>query len=116
MTIGERVVGHVTILDLGGQMIFGGAAEDLRDRLDELIGRDQLRVILNMERVPTMDSSGLGEILRAQQLLQRQGGDLRLLAAAPTVHRTLTLTHVDARLRTFETEETALESFTVAPD
>ena len=111
MTIPERAVGRVTILDLAGQLSFGDAAAGLREHLDNLLARDQIRVILNLGRVSTMDSSALGEIIRGQRMLQQQGGDLRLLGVGASVHRTLEMTRVGLRLRTFESEAAAVGSF-----
>ena len=116
MTIAERAVGGVTVLDIDGQLSFGDAAECLREYLDSLLARDQTRIILNLGRLSTLDSSGLGEILRGQRLFQQQGGDLRLLGVAANVHRTLAMTRVDARLRTFDLEEVAVESFDRSTD
>ena len=64
MTIAERAVGGVTVLDLDGQLSFGDPAACLREHLDRLLARDQTRVILNLGRLSALDSSGLGEILR----------------------------------------------------
>ena len=116
MTIAERAVGGVTVLDLDGHLIFGDAAACLREHLDSLIARDQTRVILNLGRLTTLDSSGLGEILRGQRLFQQQGGDLRLLGVAANVYRTLQMTRVDSRLRTFDSEEEAVGTFDRATD
>ena len=111
MTITERVVGNTIVLDLGGQLSFGDAADELRERLDSLLARDQTRVILNFDGLSGVDSSGLGEILRGQRLLQQRGGDIRLLSVAESVRRTLEMTHIDSRLRTFDSEDAAVGSF-----
>ena len=111
MTIAERDVGGVTILDLGGLLSFGDAAACLHEHLDNLLARDQTRVILNMRRLSNMDSSGLGEIIRGQRMFQKQGGDLRLLSVAANVHRTLEMTRVGSRVQTFDSEEVAVGSF-----
>ncbi len=111
MTIAERGVGGVIVLDLDGQLSFGDTAECLREHLDSLLARDETRVILNLGRLSTMDSSGLGEILRGQRMFQQQGGDLRLVGVAANVHRTLEMTRVGSRMRTFDSEEVAVASF-----
>ena len=116
MTIAERAVGGVTVLDLDGQLTFGDAAACLRDHLDSLLARGQIRVILDLGRLSTLDSSGLGEILRGQRMFQQQGGDLRLLGVSAKTQRTLEMTRVDSRLRTFDSEAVAVESFDRSTD
>ncbi len=66
MTIAERAVGGVVVLELDGELSFGDTAACLREHLDSLLARDETRIILNLGRLSTMDSSGLGEILRGQ--------------------------------------------------
>ena len=116
MTIAERAVGGVIVLDLDGQLSFGDTAACLREHLDSLLARDETRIILNLGRLSTMDSSGLGEILRGQRMFQQQGGDLRLVGVAANVHRTLEMTRVDSRLPTFDSEEVVVASFDRSTD
>ena len=116
MTIAERAVGGVIVLDLDGQLSFSEPAAYLREHLDRLLARAQTRVILNLGRLSTLDSSGLGEILRGQRMFQQQGGDHRLVGVAANVHRTLEMTRVDSRLLTFDSEEVAVESFDRSTD
>ena len=48
MTIAERAVGGVIVLDLDGQLSFGDTAACLREHLDSLLARDETRIILNL--------------------------------------------------------------------
>jgi len=47
MTIADRAVGGVIVLDLDGQLSFGDTAACLREHLDSLLARDETRIILN---------------------------------------------------------------------
>ena len=60
MTVSERAVGRVTLLDLDGRLILGASAEGLRDKVRSLLQQGRTQFIVNLAAVPYMDSGGLG--------------------------------------------------------
>ena len=79
MHIEERAVGNVVILDLKGKITLGEGDEALRDRINQLIQKDQKRILLNLADVPYIDSAGLGEIVRTYTTVKNRGGQLKLV-------------------------------------
>src|SRR5258705_5715162 len=59
MTIQERVVGSVTVLDLEGKMVLGDGDTLLKDKIHSLALQELQNIVLNLGRVSYMDSSGL---------------------------------------------------------
>ncbi len=86
MQVNIRHKGSITILDIEGKII-GTDALALKSIIDERIQiadsqSDQsgcLNLILNMERVQMMDSSGLGSLIAAYTAIRRNGGRIVLL-------------------------------------
>jgi anti-sigma B factor antagonist len=70
-----------------------------------------LNVVLDMEQVPYMDSSGLGALLNGYIGGQKYGGQLVLASVVPRVLELLQLTKVDALFRVYNTPEEALLAF-----
>jgi len=62
--IEERLVGHVTILDIVGRLTIDEAAQHLKDKINSLISQNRLQLVLNLARVPYIDSGGLGQRYR----------------------------------------------------
>ncbi len=86
MQVNLRHKGSITILDIDGRVI-GADALALKDIIDQQIqvadsGREpgeKLNMILNLERVQMMDSSGLGVLVAAHTAIRRNEGNIVLL-------------------------------------
>ena len=111
MQIEERVVDDVTILDLKGKITLGDGDEALRDRVNSLALQNRLRVILNLEDVPYIDSAGLGVIVRTYTTISRQGGQLKLINLTKRITDLLSITKLLTVFETFDSEAEALKSF-----
>ena len=111
MQIEERVVNDVTILDLKGKITLGDGDEALRDRINSLALQNRLRVILNLEDVPYIDSAGLGVIVRTYTTISRQGGQLKLVNLTKRITDLLSITKLLTVFETYDTEAEALQSF-----
>ena len=86
MQVNLRHKGSITILDIEGKVI-GADASALKAIIDEQIQvadsqtdhGGHLNLILNMERVQMMDSSGLGVLVASYTSIQRNEGRVVLL-------------------------------------
>ncbi|HMV47070.1 MAG TPA: STAS domain-containing protein, partial [Blastocatellia bacterium] len=65
MTITERKNGDVTILDVEGKILLGEGDVQLKRKIDELLEKNETKLLVNLANVPYMDSGGLGEIVRS---------------------------------------------------
>jgi anti-sigma B factor antagonist len=111
MKITERKVGDVTVLDIEGKILLGEGNVQLKRKIDELVERNEIRVVLNLEQVPYMDSGGLGEIVRSYTTATRVGGNLKLLNATKRISDLLTITKLITVFEVFENEDAAVQSF-----
>jgi anti-sigma B factor antagonist len=111
MHIDERAVGNVVILDLKGKITLGEGDEALRDRINQLIQRDQKRILLNLAEVPYIDSAGLGEIVRTYTTVKNRGGQLKLVNLTKRITDLLMITKLLTVFETFDTEPEALKGF-----
>ena len=85
MEITERQRGGITVLVVTGKITKGEGERMLRDRLVDLHEGGHTQVVVNLDGVPYIDSSGLGELVRGYTAIRRAGGRLGL-------------THLNARL------------------
>ncbi|WP_419781883.1 STAS domain-containing protein [Maridesulfovibrio sp.] len=85
-------------------------AVDFKNTLLKLIEEGNLRLLLNLEKVDFIDSSGLGAIISA---LRQVGvkGDIKLCDIAEQVEELLRLTRLNKVLATFPCEKDALEGY-----
>lgn len=86
MQVNLRHKGSITILDIEGNVI-GPDALALKSIIDQQIQvadsegehGEKLNLILNLERVQMMDSSGLGVLVAAHTTIRRNEGNIVLL-------------------------------------
>jgi anti-sigma B factor antagonist len=114
MTIEERTVGTVTILDLQGKLVLGDGDSQLKDKVHSLVNQGRKQVILNLGDVPYIDSAGIGEIVRTHTTMSRGGGSLKLLNVTKRIHDLLVITKLVTIFETFDSEAEALRSFSAA--
>ena len=111
MTITERKSGDVTILDVEGKILLGEGDVQLKRKIDEVIERKEIKLLLNLANVPYMDSGGLGEIVRSYTTVKRAGGELKLLNATKRISDLLTITKLITVFEIYEEEGEAVKSF-----
>ena len=81
----------------------------LRDVLAELIDQGVYHLIVDLEQVSFLDSSGMGVLVSTLRRIRERDGSLRLTAPSPHVRRVLELTGITKLLPTYATlEEAAL--------
>ncbi len=114
--IEERIVGHVTILNIVGRLTIDEAAQHLKNDIEGLISRDRLHVVLNLAQVPYIDSGGLGQLVASYGSVKKAGGAMKLLNVNSRNHDLLVITRLVTVFESFDSEAEAVRSFdTVAP-
>jgi anti-sigma B factor antagonist len=113
MTITEERIGDVTVLRLGGRVIFGDGATELRARLNDLLDEARLKFLLDLREVTYIDSFGVGVIAAKYVSVRRKGGDLRLLQLSARSHHVMTISGLLKIFQSFESDEEGLRSFAV---
>ena len=107
-----ETVSGVTVFKVHGALKLGEPAlDELRRRCCELGLRDVDRLVLDLEHVPAIDSSGLGVLMHAYTSMHNRGGHCKLLSLARTPAEVL---RVVGLLRVFEVyhdRDAALASF-----
>jgi anti-sigma B factor antagonist len=116
MTIYERAIGDVSVLDINGRITVQEGVDQFRDVVQRLLGQGCVKLLLNVRAVPYIDSSALGEIIRAYTTVARRGGALKLLDLTARVHELLAITQLLSVFEHFENERVALASFTRTVD
>ena len=106
-----REFGDVTVVDLRGKSTIDGGSESLSRRLKELIADGIYRLLLNLEDLSHVDSSGVGVIIDTLLRVRNRGGDLKLLSPRGRVLEVLRVLHLTKFVPCFDDESEALTSF-----
>src|SRR5215213_2191430 len=119
LTIGQRVVGDIAILDLDGKVTLGETNRQLHEALRKLVMDGTNKVVLNLQKVKAVDSSGLGEMVAGYATLKANGGELILINMPSKVLELMTITKLYTVFNVYDTEAegiAALESTNVATE
>ena len=111
MELSVRQIGHVAVVDLTGKITVGEGDGVLRRGLFKLLQSDQKQILLNLRKVPYMDSSGIGEIVASYKAARDKNGTIKLLSPSKRVSDLLQITRLEKVFETFRDEEEALRSF-----
>jgi anti-sigma B factor antagonist len=111
MDIKERVVGGVSILDLSGKIVLGEGDVQVKERIKDLLGDGQRRILLNLAEVNYIDSAGLGTLIGSYTTAKRDGGSLKLVNLTKRIQDLLAITKLITVFETFDNEAEALASF-----
>lgn len=83
---------------------------EIRSSLREMIDRKPKRLIVDLSRVPYVDSSGLAVLIGAMQSLEHEGGVFMLAGAQEAVRMILESARLDQYFRLFPDVKAALAS------
>jgi anti-sigma B factor antagonist len=111
LRITEREVGDVTVLDLDGQLVFDDGDALFRERVNDLIARDRVKLVINLAGVTYIDSAGIGVLIGRFLGVRRRGGDMRLANLTTRSHRVMTITQLLNVFEVFDSVDAAIHSF-----
>lgn len=106
----SRAVGDVLIVDCHGRIVGGNEVLTLHAQLGDSFAKYG-DVVLQLDHVEFIDSSGLGALVRLMQSARSKGGDLKLSGLPPHIRKTLQMTNL---LQQFETYDSLEEAVTAA--
>ncbi|MCH8029137.1 MAG: STAS domain-containing protein [Candidatus Dadabacteria bacterium] len=86
-------------------------AVEFKEQISDIISEGNERILLNLEGVEFVDSSGLGAIVTCLKKLGGKG-ELAIYGVKKTVYTMFRLTRMDRVFQIFPTEELALSQIT----
>jgi anti-sigma B factor antagonist len=113
MKIATRRHGDATILDLSGDITLFNSPE-IRKALLALLREERVQhLLVNMQNVPYIDSSGVASLVEGLKVSRELGTRFALYGLSKSAKTVLELTHLLRLFEVHQTEEEALE--TTAP-
>jgi anti-sigma B factor antagonist len=110
MELNVREKEGITILDIEGEIDLYNAPT-LKNIINDLINDRKYEIILNLEKVSYIDSSGIGAIISSLSNLKKYQGALKLLNVQSAVRKVFELTKLISFFEIYSDENEALMSF-----
>ena len=101
----------ISILDLHGRITMGEEASKLRKAVQDLARGAHPKLILNMQHVDYIDSTGLGAIVMSSTSFRKSGGEVKLLNLNRRNVELLVATKLTTIFEIFGDEQDAVNSF-----
>jgi anti-anti-sigma factor len=107
MDITQRAVKNATVLDLKGDLTYSNRAV-FKTAAEQARSRGCRHLIVNLEQVRFVDSSGLGLLVLLSQSFKLQQAQVSLLKPQNYVREILSLANIPKMVPVYETEDEAL--------
>ncbi len=114
LTIAERSVAGVTVLELHGRLVIEDAEARLQECINRLVEQGRVHIVLNLASVMQVDSAGIGALAAKYVSVRRKGGDLKLAALTARTAHLMAITRLSTVFEIFESEDDAVRSFAPA--
>jgi anti-sigma B factor antagonist len=115
LSVTSREVGDWTVVSVGGE-IDVYTAPGLRERLNELVASGHYRLVVDMERVDFLDSTGLGVLVGGLKRVRSHDGTLGLVCAQEKILKVFRITGLTKVFPIYATLAQALADDSVSPD
>jgi len=101
----------VVVISLTGKIMGGPEATEINEKFHQLIDEKKLKIIIDLNNVEWMNSSGLGILIGAVTLLSNNQGKLRLINVSDRIQNLLKITKLSGIFETSDSLEAAISSF-----
>ncbi len=98
--------GGAYIVDLGGE-IDVYTSPKVKDAITELIDQGHYFLVINLEKVRYIDSTGLGVLIGGLKRVREHGGSVNLVCTNPQIRKIFDITGLVKIFGIFEDEESA---------
>ena len=107
----DRVVDGVAVVAMDGRIVLGEESTALREKVKSLLASGQKKIVLNMNNVTYIDSSGLGALVAAHTSAKTQGASLKLSNLGQKFQEVLQVTKLLTVFEVYDSEAAAIRSF-----
>jgi anti-sigma B factor antagonist len=111
VNISQHEVEGIVVLGLTGRLVAGDDCTLLRDTINANADAGRVQIVLNLQHLDFIDSTGLGTLVICYTRLQQKHGALKLANLSKRHIELLVLTKLTTIFEIFDTEQAAVNSF-----
>jgi anti-sigma B factor antagonist len=101
----------ICLMEFTGKLMMGNDSRQVEWGISELLGAGVKKIIFDLSKLESIDSTGVGILVMCEAKLRKAGGALRIAGPAGIVNETLVMTHVDRLVPIFPTAGAAALDF-----
>jgi anti-sigma B factor antagonist len=103
----------ICVIEFFGKLQMGKESRQVEATVEELQTRGTKKIIFDMSKLDTIDSTGVGVIVMCGGKVRKAGGELRIAGTKGLVHDTLAVTHIDRLVKIYPSVKEASQNFSV---
>jgi len=110
MEIVENKLGNVNVVSLSGRLD-AYCATEVEKKIDELIEAGQSCLVMDLDKLEYISSSGLRVFLAALKKTRKQQGDIKLACMKPFIKEVFDIAGFSPLFNIFDTQDAAVSGF-----
>ena len=103
--------GTIAIIDVRGSLVGDGDTDLLREAVADFIEQGNKCLVISLQKVTDINSSGIGSIIAAHTSYVKNGGEVKLSGISNKVQSLLVVTKLIDVFDVYDTLEEAINSF-----
>ncbi len=111
MDLDVKQSGSICTLKLKGALKSGPPVDELNKTIQSALDGGYVYIVLNLEAMPVLDSSGIGAIVNALRRAKKMGGDVKLVNPSPFAEKTFKMVGILNLFSVYPTEDSAVTAF-----
>ena len=111
ISIRETDNGNFVIFDINGEIDLYNAPE-IKDQIKAMMDKGKVNIIINLDKVSYIDSSGIGVLISSLSNLKKAGGCLKIINVYASVRKVFELTKLTSFFDIYDSEQEAIDSYT----
>jgi len=101
----------IVVISLSGKIMGGPEATEINEKFNQLIDDKKLKIVIDLDSVEWMNSSGLGILIGAVSLFRKNNGQLRIINVSERIQNLLKITKLAGIFESCSSLEEAISSF-----
>lgn len=110
MDLDIRESEHVCVLKLKGRLVGGEAVNQFENAFQQALAGGHIFLILDLEALPYVDSSGIGSVVNALRQANKVGGTVKLVNPPSFVAKTFKMVGILALFSVYDSASEAIAS------
>lgn len=111
LEVTAREAAGIHFVKVNGRLTIGEPSEHLNDFVQKLMQQGARKLVVDLNDIPQIDSSGISVLVKLSIALAKQGGALHLVCRTGRVRDALTVTRLVEAIPTFDNESQAQAGF-----
>lgn len=110
MDLDIKESGAVCVLKLKGRLVGGEPVAQFERSFQQTLASGHLFLVLDLEALPYIDSSGIGSVVNALRQANKIGGTVKLVNPSPFVAKTFKMVGILTLFGLYDSEDEAVAS------